>query len=191
MCNISYEDYMRNVLGYIPNNNTCMQDTYQTNDYYVMPTNIPCGMAPCENNNQLERMYPEVYHKIYPLICKECRLNTMPLTKEAIERMTDSVCNAMELDLKVETTVKVEIRNDDVRNPNVRQSDTRETRQNNNALRDLIKILILRELLGGGFPNRPPFPPRPPMPGPGPRPPFPGGPGRPPFPGGHGPIMPR
>ena len=48
----------------------------------------------------------------------------------------------------------------------------------NRNLRDLIKILLIRELLGGiRNPGRPPMPPpRPPM-----RPPFPGGPGRPPF----------
>jgi len=47
-------------------------------------------------------------------------------------------------------------------------------------LRDLIRILILNRLLGGGrFPERPP---RPPFPGPG-RPPV-----RPPFPG---PMQPR
>ena len=59
----------------------------------------------------------------------------------------------------------------------------------NRTLRDLIRILIIRELLGRpGFPgNRPPM--RPPFPGRPPRPPM-----RPPFPGGPGgrpPMMPR
>ena len=46
----------------------------------------------------------------------------------------------------------------------------------NNTVRDLIRILILRELLGGGNFPQPPRPPRPPFPGGpggGPRPPFP------------------
>lgn len=71
--------------------------------------------------------------------------------------------------------------------------ENRQIRRRNNTLRDLIKILILNQLLGRG---RPPH--RPPRPNP-PRSPFPGGPGpnpRPPFPGGPGqnprpPIMPR
>lgn len=65
-----------------------------------------------------------------------------------------------------------------------RVAENRQFGRRNNILRDLIKILILNQLLGGG--NRPPRPPH------HPRPPFPGGPGhnprppRPPFPGGPG-----
>ncbi len=53
--------------------------------------------------------------------------------------------------------------------------ETRSPRPSNPLLRDLIRILILNQLLGGGlFHGRPPM--RPPFPGPGPygRPPFPG-----------------
>lgn len=77
--------------------------------------------------------------------------------------------------------------------------ENRQFGRRNNILRDLIKILILNRLLGGGVRSpRPPHRPRPPFPGgPGhnprpPRPQFPGGPGfpgnnpRPPFPGGPG-----
>ena len=71
----------------------------------------------------------------------------------------------------------------------------RQTRRNS-TLQDLIKILILNQLLGGNFrPPRPPRP-RPPFPDgpiPNPRPPFPGGPGsnpRPPFPDGPNPRPP-
>ena len=54
-------------------------------------------------------------------------------------------------------------KNGDVKNP--RSKETRRPRPNNYLLRDLIRILILRELLSGG---RPGFPPRPgPNPGPG------------------------
>ena len=54
---------------------------------------------------------------------------------------------------------------EEVENRNIRR---------NNGIRDLIKILILRELLGIPHNPRPPMPPR--------RPPFPGGPnGRPPM----------
>ena len=59
--------------------------------------------------------------------------------------------------------------------------EDRQIRRRNNTLRDLIKILILNQLLGWRRPQRPPrpFPP--------PRPPFPGGPRPNPRP----PIMPR
>lgn len=55
--------------------------------------------------------------------------------------------------------------------------EDRQVGARNNFLRDLIRILILKEIIGGGNRPRPPMPPHPP------RPPFPGGSGgRPPFP---------
>ena len=143
--NISYEEYMQQVLGYTPRN---MQDTFSTNDYYIMQT-----------NNTIEMNNPKV--------CNECSKNTMPITNEILEQMTDNVFNAIDVDLKIETNVKIDTRKD-----NSRQGEDRQQRRRNNTLRDLIKILILNQILGG-FPIRPPFPGRPPMP---PRPPFPGGP---------------
>lgn len=64
------------------------------------------------------------------------------------------------------TTSRPALKNGDVRNPNVKEPETRsETRQRNFLLRDLIKILILRELINNRPPNRPPMPPqRPPRP---------------------------
>lgn len=167
--NISYEEYMQQVLGYTPRS---MQDTFNTNDYYIMQNNNLVNM----NNQNLEELYPDIYKKVYPLVCNECNRNTMPITNETLEEMTDNVFNAISVDLKIETNVKVDTRND-----NSRQGEDRQERRRNNTLRDLIKILILNQILGGGFPIRPPFPGRPPMPGPGrppmpPRPPFPGGP---------------
>ena len=48
------------------------------------------------------------------------------------------------------------LKNGDVRNPNAKEPEVRgETRQNNYLLRDLIRILILREF---GRPGRPGFP---------------------------------
>ena len=57
----------------------------------------------------------------------------------------------------------------------------------NRTLQDLIRILILNQLLGGNFRPPRPRPPFPGGPGPGPRPPFPGGPGPNPRP----PMRPR
>ena len=63
-------------------------------------------------------------------------------------------------------------------NMKVTKSDTKneETRQGccgNPMLKDLIKIMIIQQLLQGNKPPRPPRPPHPPMPGPGPMPPHP------------------
>lgn len=161
---MSYENYMREVLGYAP---SYMQDVYATNDYYSMQTNNNNYM----NNCNLEDLYPDTYKKIHPLVCKECNTTTMPITNEILEQMVDNVYNAIEIDLKIETNTKVV-----TKTSTTRDVENRNIRQRNIMLRDLIKILILNELLDRGrFPN-----PRPPRPGP--RPPFPGGPTRPPMP---------
>ena len=120
------------------------------------------------NDTDLENFYPEIYRKIFPLVTNECNTNNMPITQEILEQMTDNVLNTVEIDLKIET------RKEEGKNSNTRQQD-RMPRQNNNLLRDLVRILILNELLKRRH-NRPQFPgnpPRPPMPGP--RPPFPRG----------------
>ncbi|MCI8431519.1 MAG: hypothetical protein HFI16_14915 [Lachnospiraceae bacterium] len=90
----------------------------------------------------IENMTEEVYRNVEP---PDVQNNS---TQNAIQRMP--------------------LKNGDVRNPNAKEEQIvrGETRQNNFALRDLIKILIIRELLR---PNRPPQMPRPPRP---PRPPY-------------------
>lgn len=159
--NTTYEDYMRSVLGYLPNN--CMQDTYQSNNCYGMPDNN------FQINNELETLYPDIYRVVYPLVCNECNMNNMPITEECIEKMTDNVYKSIEVDLKLHTNINVEFKKDSNRNINSRQIENSETRQrrDNNFLRDLIRILILRELLQrrNRPGQRPPFPrPRPIMP---------------------------
>lgn len=155
-----YEEYMRSVLGYKPM--CCDTNIYSNNDYYIMPmSNMQI------NNNELEELYPEIYKRVYPLVCNECNNIVMPLKREVLEQMTENVYKSIEIDLKIETK-------------NVSKQEDRQVSANNNFLRDLIRILILQQIIGGG--NRPPVPPRPP------RPPFPGGPNpgprppRPPFP---------
>ena len=112
-----------------------------------------------ENISRLEQFYPDIYGKIYPLICEQCKsINMETLTDEVIERMVDTVYKTIEVDLKIETR-------------NGKTDDRQYGSGRNNFLRDLIRILLLREIIGGG---RPPKvqPPRPPFQG-GPRPPYP------------------
>lgn len=155
MFNSSYEQYMRTVLGYSPSS---MQDTFANNDYYLIQTNDSCM-----NECNLDDLFPDTYKKVYPLVCNECNVNTMPMTHEILEQMTDNVLRKIEIDLKINTNVKIETRKDDVKNPNVRQQDINVRSEDrvarNDYLRDLIRILILRELIDRGrFPQRPPFP---------------------------------
>lgn len=151
MYNTMYEDYMRSVLGYTPNR---MQDTYVMEDYYSNNNFNP--------NNNLELMYPDLYKKIYPLVCKECKNLTSPLTEDVLENMTNNVYNSIEIDFKFETSTKVEVKREESKNNNMRETESRQRRPQNDILRDLIRILILRELLGRDH-IRPPFPRRRPM----------------------------
>lgn len=155
----NYEDYMRSVLGYANNEPNY---TYDNNNYY------PRMEQP--QHNDLDQFYPEVYRIVNPVVENVCNKNRdKQVTEDLVRSMTDEVYASVEgnakLQLNVET--KQELKNGDVRNPNAKP----EPRRKNFLLNDLIRILILKNLL------RPRPPVRPPYPGPNPRPPFPGGPG--------------
>lgn len=193
-----YEDYMRNVLGYNNRNNINSYNENYEQNYYSTPT---------YNNNyrmmqdNIEDLYPDIYKIINPMVCKICENNTRPITNELVEQMTMEVYSNIEADEINIVNVNIETResnksktitqkqneNREVKDSKKQQesiedrssNESRVPRINNPLLRDLIKILILNQLLGGGsFPGRPPV--RPPFPRPGgpnipPRPPvFPG-----------------
>ena len=192
---ISYDEYIRSILGYpaINSINNIYQDTNQNVDY--------------ENTSdiELERCYPEIYKIVYPMVMTKCNNLRGSISSEDIENMTDEIYYDLEEKEEnrsstnqknevratlAQTSVATKTASRTVDNKEVEKfNDKRETRQINRGLRDLIKILLIKELLNRpGRPNRP----RPPMPGPGPRPPVrppmrppfvpgQGGPGRPPF----------
>lgn len=199
----SYEEYIRSILGY-PNMKSNSNNNVHDSNLYMTTYR-----KNTENSN-LEEYYPEIYKIIYPMIVKSCKNNIKPLNKEVIEEMTDQIYEAIESDhneIEVNITLNNELKTS-TQNRNSRypsnQNQRREVRQQtiqnkkevenrgenrqfrNRNLRDLIQILLIRELIGnsGGFNGNPPVipPARPPM-----RPPFPGGPGSSPRP----PIMPR
>ena len=187
----NYEDYMRSVLGY-PVESTYDNYIIQNREYSVN----------YQNNSELESMYPEIYKKINPVVCEVCERSKEPITKEVIENMVEEVYQ--KIDINNEIYLKINIDNnvtqkeiqqnrtsntkvnnqvtnitnnrEEQMSRQVNEVENRQRRQNNPLLRDLIRILILNQILGGGFPHRPPRQ-RPPFPGPGGRPPFPGGPG--------------
>lgn len=161
----SYEDYMRDVLGYP------RQNPIPTYNY-----NMPQGRS---GNTEIERLYPEIYKTVYPMVCKACTQYNGEITEEFVERLTNEVYNNLETEQGVRSEqTKTTTKQTTLKNETRKEEETRQRRPNN-TLRDLIRILIIRELLG--MPNRPgrPRPPFPGGPGPAPRPPI--GP-RPPFP---------
>ena len=154
MYNQNYEEYMRSVLGYsMPyGDNTYMQNMYG-NDFYDMQP-----IQNLKNNETLESFYPDVYKLVHPMVCKICSSAPMNITEENIENMTNEIyINIESVNDKKETN--------SVQNRNV-TDDKKETRHENCLLKDLIRILVIRELLGNRRRPKPPMPrpPRPPMP---------------------------
>lgn len=207
MYNETYDDYIRSILGYPARNqfeqyNQEMPE-YQSYQEYRNPT-FNTNINISGNNVELENSYPEIYKIVYPMVTKKCEnVRSETFSKSDIENMTDEIYYALEekqekrinINLTnnmsstkaqnssaVSTSAKVENKRPDVK-ISQKAIENSEKRQINNGLRDLIQILLIRELLNR---QRPPFrPPMPNLPGPGPRPPmrppFRPGPGRPPF----------
>lgn len=176
-----YEEYIRSVLGYPRITNRNQNQMYQNE--YPNPSQI-------RMRNDLEECYPEIYKIIYPMVQKACDGNMRANSKEEIEQMTDEIYSAIEdsnqinvnihlgntistsntnrsqnnNELSKEKIPKKNSEKQEVENRNVDAENKRSPRNNN--LRDLIKILLIRELLGrphNHFPPSPPHHPRPPM----------------------------
>lgn len=150
MYNSNYEEYMQNVLGY----NIRPQNTYQ------MPENIyEMQRGSSYENMDLENLYPDIYRMIQPMVQKVCMRATGVINEEMVRSMTDEVYNAMTEETREVKDVKKssnEVRTNN--SQNVRKVE--EPRQNNFLLRDLIRILIIKELLRRR-PGRPPMRPGP------------------------------
>ena len=167
MYNNIYQEYINNILG-TRNNEQFNYDTetHRESDFFQFQSSI---------NMELEEFYPELYKIIYPMIQTACMKNTKPITEETIDDLVKEIYSNFNSD-----DISNELRNDNKNNEvskapkakNISESDNRSFRDNNFVLKDLIRILLIRELLGrpGRFPpNRPNLFPRP---IPGGRPPF-------------------
>lgn len=181
----NYEEYIRSVLGYPSTNNFNQNQMYQNG--YPNPSQVSM-------RNNLEECYPEIYKIIYPMVKKACDENMGANTREEIEQMTDEIYSALEDNNQINVNINLtnavtttttnnrpESRNEVQKGEGQKKSSEKQLVENrspetqdkrsprNNNLRDLIKILLIRELLGrpnNNFPPRPPHhnrPPRPPM----------------------------
>ena len=161
-----YEDYMQNFMNYPCTG--CMQNTYDINmENYPYPNMM--GYMNTRNTmtlSDMENCYPEIYKIVYPMVKKVCLRVNGPINREMIDDMVEEVCSNLETNDRVELNITV---NNDLKNDMTvenRETENREPRRNS-GLNDLVRILVLRELLG-----RPNFNPGPgPRPGPGGRPP--------------------
>ncbi len=178
-----YEDYMQNLLGYQVNP---YQNSYD--DYNRYPNQFQYGVE--EQNyfqrnynsmqaNELEDCYPEIYKVVYPMVRKACQRNTMPINLDVVNNMVNEIAANIEPDNSINLNINIEneMRNSSGKHQEGAASEENESRANcpncnrqrNPLLNDIIRILIIRELLGGSGGMRPPMPPfrpgmRPPMP---------------------------
>ena len=161
MYNYSYEEYMNHLLGYA---NPTRQNMY-TNA--AEPYEDENAFTYNQTSNELEECYPDIYKIVYPMVCKACMHIHEDITEDLVDRLTNEIYEAVENDEVAEETrsATMKINYSNVRNNrNIRQVTRNEhmeipkeeKRQRNFLLNDLIKILILRELLGRG--RRPPRP---------------------------------
>ena len=164
-----YEQFTNNNMYYnnVQNSNMNMQNQFKQN----YPNQDILLKRDIES--QIEPYYPDIYKTIYPMIVKRCNETREEITEEKIEEIVDDIYNQILdskdiIDTKISesnsslTTIgKTPNRNIEKVSSNKKELNEQEKRQTNRWLRDLIKILLLRELI-----NRPGLlPPRPPRPG--------------------------
>lgn len=156
----NYEDYMRSVLGYPISDQHYTYGTYQQ---YSRPTYDQFGYTSPKIDNTVE-LYPEIYRIVNPMVQKICKANTKPLSQELVDKMTEEIFKNLEdetqvVDIRVnlpktnniEKNKKDKVLGHETRNKtqevstSANRSDTLDSR--NSLLHDLIKILILNQLL--------------------------------------------
>ena len=162
MYNNSYEEYIRSILGYSNQTN----NPYASYNFQHEYDNAQFSQA-----QELENCYPEIYKIVYPMITKICNNCETPITRDTIERMTDEIYSAVESNNEINININLgnEMRQDEKnRNTNNRSNVTQEAKKElkesaiqekmsmeisredrqfrNRDLRDLIQILIIREL---------------------------------------------
>ena len=204
MYNNQYENYMGSLMGY---NGMYMNDMNQmnANQMNMSQMNEMYESENMCNQMSIDDMYPEIYRIIYPMVCKSCMAVNENVTEDLVSRMVNDIymnvenmeavqeCRGSSISVSPQSSKSSKSDSLSSRtgsslsssssssSSSLSSSSRQETRQRNPLLRDLIRILVLRELIGNPGRPRPPFRPpvRPPFgggmgPGQGPRPPFPG-----------------
>lgn len=145
----NYDDYMRNTLGFsstvtpmgMPNtnysnincSNMCM-NPYSNITSTQMWQDISCN---------LEKMYPDSYNAIYPMISSVCRTITLPITEDTLNSIVNDI-----YDKAVNTSIiSVDVNNrEEISDRRPNNLPPRRPHRNK-FLNDFIKVLLLRELI--------------------------------------------
>lgn len=169
MYNNVYQEYIDNILGTNPNYNRIepanFENSINTNQFFQ---NLV-------NNESLEKLYPDLYKLLYPMIQHACIKNTNQLSENTINDMVEEIYSNFVSDNNridnFNSNSNIELRSGKssetvyvskaksstsiTAKKEERISEKRENRQDNYVLRDLIRILVLRELLERPRGNRP------------------------------------
>ena len=156
-----YEEYMRAVLGYPQ-----MENTYCNRPYF------PYSNEKVSDENQINKLYPEIYILLKPMVAKVCNnYRSYSIDESLLETMTMEIYGNIESEPNFEIDIskddRAEINKINKSNAvsnsstNIKVSENvRGCKHCNPLLKDLIKILILNQISNN---NKPPRPPKPPM----------------------------
>ncbi len=149
-----YEDYFQNFLGYPGNmyQNPCgrLEENYIYDQCVTYPGYNNMGYVPYNLNKnvirkrKLEDLYPDIYNIIYPMVRKICMENKKDLNREVLDEMSNEIYNNLETNEGI--NLNITITNDSKAVERSRELNL-EKENKNNILKDLIKILILQELI--------------------------------------------
>ncbi|MBP3502905.1 MAG: hypothetical protein J6K42_05490 [Clostridia bacterium] len=166
MYNNEYEDYMRSILGYPIQNE---MNTYRDNNLFFP---YRSGIA-YTNENNYESLYPEIYKILKPMVRKVCNNPRYgSISNDTLEIMANEIYNNIESDIDV---INVNINTKEAETSgNLARTDMKVSQSKikdeesriccgNPTLKDLIKIMIIKQLIENNG-NRPPIRPRPQFP---------------------------
>lgn len=171
MYNQSYDDYLRNVLGIQHNyNNTYANTNYNRDDFFANDISMNAtyntyGMS----REQLESCFPLIYNIINPLVIRTWNINTKPITNELIEQVTEQIYDTVadhdrriKLNINLTNAVRGSESSNETENreSKVEVRHSSEDTQPNYLLKDLIRILLVKDLIerqNNMQPNRPPI----------------------------------
>lgn len=152
----SYDDYMRSVLG-CPNMNYSNMNCSNM----CMNNQTPYQQNMSQSCDYLETMYPDTYRVVYPMVVSACNMINTPVTEDMLDRMTNDIYDKAESDgrINIDINVGIEVREENNDSKQL-DNDSRQMRprRRNRFFRDLIRILLIQELLRRrrpGFPIRP------------------------------------
>lgn len=174
MYNNEYEDYMRSILGYpIQNEMNTYNNAYENNNSFFSYRSGIDYINDYTNEDNYENLYPEIYKILKPMVRKVCSNPRYgSISNNTLEIMANEIYNNIEPDIDV---INVNINTKEAepsgnlarKDMSISQSKTKDEEARNccgnPTLKDLIKIMIIKQLIENNV-NRPPIGPRPPFP---------------------------